>query len=173
MPLHDIHDLRLYNISAFLHTTRFAKIDSTQERRIAATVQLIVAREGQDFIFQLAPTKGDAMARFNQAVFASVQLGRDDEKKFHEWLEKEKVHPVESVQRLLSDGFKISCSWISAQSSFCFSIIGTEETKKHAGVVMTTWADDLEEVMCLAAYKHYAVCGGDEWPTQADGTRWG
>ena len=113
------------------------------------------------------------MARFQTMEFANIQLGKADEKQFSDWVAEENVKPLEAVQRLLGDGFKVSCSWVFSQSAFCFTIVGTDETPKHKGICMTTWSDDLEEVMALAVYKHYVICDGQDWPTQSSGSRWG
>jgi hypothetical protein len=113
------------------------------------------------------------MARFNNSVFSTLRLGADDEKKVVQWIAAEGVTITGVLEKLLGDGFKISCSWVFDQSAFCFSIIGTDSTKDHKDMVMTTWSDDLEEVVLLAGYKHYVVCDGRAWPTDKAGARWG
>lgn len=113
------------------------------------------------------------MARFQQSTFANLTLSRDDEKKFTDWVTKERPTPEGVMSNLLADGFKVSVSWVTDSNAFCFSVIGTENTKQHRNMVMTTWSDDLAEVILLAAYKHYLVCGGGEWPSTNSGERWG
>lgn len=149
------------------------KITTITEQHISQLFLQLLQTNPNRVIFQIAPSEDFAMARFTQSTFASITLGKDDEKRFQEWLKSESISALVAAERLLSDGFKFSCSWVTGQGAFCFSIIGTDETAKHKGLVMTTWSDDLEEVICLGAYKHYAVCGGDTWPVQADGPRWG
>jgi hypothetical protein len=167
------HDMLYLNITTFLHDNKTRKIASTMIRKLSETFYTASNNRPMAVIFMIAPTEIHAMARFNQSTFASIVLTRDDEKKFTQWVTKENITSSSALQSLLGDGFKVSCSWVVDQNSFCFSVIGTDSTKNHKGMVMTTWSDDLDEVMCLAAYKHYAVCSGGEWPTQKDGQRWG
>jgi len=113
------------------------------------------------------------MARFNSMLFAAVQLNDTHEKPLMEWASAEKMSGILAINKLLADGFKISCSWIDGQSAFCFTIIGTEATKEFQNMCMTSWSDDFEEVAIIAAFKHYVICDGERWPTASDGPRWG
>lgn len=113
------------------------------------------------------------MARFQQKEFASIQLTVADEKQFTEWITSENQSGLDIMNKLSGDGFKMSLSYIFDQSAFCFSIIGTENTKKHADLVMSSWSDDLEEAILIGAYKHYVLCQEDVWPTAKSGQRWG
>lgn len=133
----------------------------------------VVGGSFQNTIFQIAPDEETAMARFQNSTFASVQLNQDDEKKLTDWIQAEGITGPEAMNRLLGCGFKLSVSWIPDQNAFCFSVIGTDNTKTHKNMVMTSWSDDLDEVAAIAAYKHFVVCDEGTWPTRADGPRWG
>lgn len=113
------------------------------------------------------------MARFGNMTFAAVSLTSDDEKQFTDWVTKQDPNPMECVAQLLGNGFKVSCSWVFDQNAFCFSIIGTEATKQHRDMVMTSWSDDLAEVIFIGYYKHYVLMNEETWPTQAEQQRWG
>jgi len=113
------------------------------------------------------------MAQFGRSEFAALTLTTDHEKQFNQWIAAENLNGVKALEMLLAEGFKVSCSWIVDQSSYCFSIIGTDATKKHKNMVMTSWSDDLDEVICIGLFKHAIICGGEAWPTRADGPRWG
>ena len=113
------------------------------------------------------------MARFNNSTFSTLRMSNQDEQQFTEFISSEKRTPVEWLQTLLGDGYKVSVSYVFDQNAFCLSVIGTDNTKQNKGVVMTTWSDDLEEVITMAAFKHFGMCQGGEWPTQANENRWG
>ena len=113
------------------------------------------------------------MARFQSSTFASIRLTSADEKDFTTWVTKEKVDARALLDQFLGDGFKLSVSWVTDQNAFCFSIIGTDTTKNHRNLVMTSWADDLDEVIQIAGYKHFVLCNGDTWPTEDTTQRWG
>lgn len=113
------------------------------------------------------------MARWQQSTFAALSLSRDDEKKFTAWVSQNKPTAEGTISELLGAGFKISISWVTDSNAFCMSVIGTDETKQHRSMVMTTWSDDLAEVIIMAGYKHFVVCGGGEWPAANKGERWG
>lgn len=113
------------------------------------------------------------MARFSQSTFSSLKLEKSDEKKFTEWVSQTTPLPAAVILQFLGDGFKISCSWVADQNAFCFSVVGTENTKAHRNMVMTSWSDDFDEVVAIAAYKHYVMCDSGEWPTQDTSDRWG
>ena len=113
------------------------------------------------------------MAPFKQSEFAALTLTSDHEKQFNEWVTAENMNGHDAMQALLEQGFKLSISWVLDQSAFCFSVIGTDATKKHQNMVMTSWSDDMDEVACIALFKHAVICGGDTWPTRHDGPRWG
>lgn len=113
------------------------------------------------------------MARFNQSVFASISLTSQDKKAFEDWLAKSKASPLETAEYLIGLGFKISISFVVDQSAFCLSLIGTDSTKQHNGMVMTSWSDDLNEVIMIAAYKHCVMCNEGPWPTRDNSQRWG
>nr|CRY96453.1 hypothetical protein [uncultured prokaryote] len=114
------------------------------------------------------------MARqFGNAVFSNLSLQAEDRDAFLKWSEKPETNLATCMMELLSAGFKISASWVTDQNSFCFTLVGTEATKNHKNMIMTSWSDDLEEAAQLATYKHFVMCGGEAWPTQGTGNRWG
>lgn len=113
------------------------------------------------------------MARFRGSEFSTLKLERADEKKFTEWVTKENPQPFSAITEMLGQGYKVSCSFVTDQNAFCFSIVGTDNSKINRNAVMTTWSDDLEEVILMAAYKHFVMCDGNEWPTRGEEQRWG
>jgi len=125
------------------------------------------------FVFQFANTEIEAMARFTQSTFASITLTSENKKDFEKWASSSSLTALECMNKLMGDGFKVSASWVTDQNAFCCSIIGTDVTKHHKDMVMTSWSDDLEEVILIGTYKHYVLCNGDEWPTRDAGQRWG
>jgi len=113
------------------------------------------------------------MKSFSPATFSSLRINADEEKKFKEWWNNLKADTDEIVGNLCGSGFKVSVSWVVDQNSFCVSLIGTDATKKHKGMVLTSWSDELAEAVAMCAYKHYEMCGEDAWPVTEQGKRWG
>jgi hypothetical protein len=113
------------------------------------------------------------MARFNGSVFSTLRLEPAQEKEFTAWVVSNHIEPLEMLQEFLGQGFKVSVSYVVDQNAFCLSVIGTEATKQHKGQVMTSWSDDLTEVILIAAFKHIIVCDNGAWPIAESGSRWG
>lgn len=166
-------DPLLLRLTIFCHELSPRTATMHHLRQFSATLYDYFGTATTHIIFQIASKEHEAMARFNSARFSILRLSSDDEKKFTAWVAKEAPTPMAIMQEITGSGFKVSVSWVFDQSAFCLSIIGTENTKKHKDCVMTTWSDDLEEVILLAGYKHLVVCGGEEWPMQESGPRWG
>lgn len=166
-------DPHLLNITKTLHDAKRLDWRSNLARKITSVMYHITSADQTIFIFQITPSEVFAMARFNTATFASLRLDKSDERKFQSWVTAENIQPLVMLNEFFSAGFKVSISWVADQTAFCMSIIGTDSTRKHQGMVMTTWSDDLEEVILLSGYKHFVVCEGGEWPTQDNTQRWG
>jgi hypothetical protein len=113
------------------------------------------------------------MARYRNSTFAALRLTAAQESDFTDWVAKEPLSVKDIVNQFTGDGFKVSVSWVFDQSSFCLSVIGTDETKDHRDMVMTSWSDDLDEVARIAAYKHYVLCEAKQWPSDDNTRRWG
>jgi len=123
--------------------------------------------------FLFAGESKEVYLAYRTATFAAVSIGAKDEKKFTEWAQSNSVTPVEAANALLGRGYKISISWVVNSNAFCVSLIGTPTSKTNDGVIMTSWSDDLEEAILIAAYKHLEMCGDGAWPTRDDTQRWG
>lgn len=113
------------------------------------------------------------MAGYNKSSFSPLRLTSDDEKRFTDWIKAESVDALDCLKRLTGDGFKVTMTYVFDQNAWCVSLVGTETTKKHKDVVMTSWSDDLGEAIAIGAYKHYIVCDGGEWPSADTTLRWG
>lgn len=123
--------------------------------------------------FTIVEKKVHYMAKFTPATFATLRLTKDDEKDFTDWASKLKVSPVDLLVDLTGRGFKVSAAWIDDQNSFVVSLIGTDRTKLHQGMVLTSWSNDLGEAIVITAYKHLVVCNEQAWPVEQSGDRWG
>lgn len=163
----------LLYLSVLLRQSKKIHQNHNLARKVCRAVYSIVGLPIDDFIFQICPSEVYAMARFNQSTFSSLKLTRDQERDFQQWVTKNEITALSCLEQLTAVGFKISCSWVVDSNAFCFSIIGTDATKQHRNMVMTTWSDDLEEVICMGAYKHFVICDGEAWPEANSGERWG
>jgi len=144
-----------------------------QQTGLSSFLKSLLHPHHPNTIFMVAQTGAQAMARFGNMQFAAISLTADDEKKFTEWLSSNSLSGVEALLEFLQGGFKISCSYIVDQSAFCLTVIGTESTKLHRDMCMTSWSDDLEEAALIAYYKHVVLCSSGEWPLRQNGQRWG
>lgn len=123
--------------------------------------------------YRMVKTGEEIMAGFGDFTFSTLRLEGDEAATFEKWFEETVVNPLEVMQQFTGDGFKMSVSYIIDQNSFCVTIIGTKDTKKHEKQGMTSWSDDLGEALAMAWFKHYQLCAGDGWPTKDRGNRWG
>lgn len=166
-------DMLLLNVTSWCHAVKWSQISPTQERRVKMMVIGHLQFDQRNRIFQLAKTEDEAMARFRNMSFSTLRLEDRHTADFKHWVEQQKIDPLSVITELTGQGYKVSCSWVDESNAFCLSIIGTENTKVNRDVVMTTWSDDLEEVICLAGFKHMVVCDSGEWPITNNDTRWG
>lgn len=111
--------------------------------------------------------------QFRQKTFASVSLTRGDEDKFQEWRDSGNYNAVMAMQDFTGRGYKVSITWVVDSNAFCVSVIGTDDCSHNKDTILTSWSDDLEEAVMIAAYKHFEMCGDGSWPTNANGQRWG
>lgn len=165
--------LDLLSISIFCQDNRRSLKDDHTARRVTMVFYRLVNLTRAEIWFDIAPMEEHAMARFRSSVFSSLTLGADDKKRFDAWLKDNDVSPLTVLENFAGNGFKMSVSYVIDQNAFCFSLIGTEATKLHEGMVMTSWSDDLSEVIFIAAFKHFVMCDGGEWPTRDNQARWG
>jgi hypothetical protein len=121
----------------------------------------------------LVTTESLFMAGYSTRTFANFTLTEDDARKFADWVQASSMQPLDALQEVIGQGYKVSVTWVMDSSAFCLSIIGTEDTKPNKNSIMTTWSDDLVEVMLLAAYKHLVLCDSGPWPTKENTRRWG
>lgn len=166
-------DLLLHNLTVVLHHTKPRDFSSHFVNKVMRSFHTYTRLPSADVIFQICKKEYEAMARFNQSTFAALTLTREQERELQSWITKHDVSALDTLTKLTGDGFKVSISWVAEQNAFCFSIIGTNNTKLHRDMVMTSWSDDLEEVILIGGYKHYVICDGDTWPAQNTGQRWG
>jgi hypothetical protein len=110
---------------------------------------------------------------FGDVMFSSLALLAEDEKKFTAWVSKENPIAMDILRSFTEQGFKVSLVYVIEQNSFCFSVIGTEDTKLHKKMILTSWSDQIEEAILIAAYKHFIMCDSGAWPVGRTGTRWG
>lgn len=173
MPSASLQQLTLLYLTIACHNVKSYKKLRPFNRPVATSLERFLFPWQNRFIFQICPTGEYAMARFGNMQFAAIQLATEDEKQFTEWVSKNKMTGIEAMLSLLQSGFKLSCSYVIDQSAFCLTVIGTDATKSHRDMCMTSWSDDLEEAALIAHYKHFVLCDGGEWPIRQNGTRWG
>lgn len=68
---------------------------------------------------------------------------------------------------LVQDGFKVSVSPLRDGSGCCVSLTGREGSGRNEGWTMTTFAGTPRRGILAAWYKHYVICGGEAWSTEA------
>lgn len=123
--------------------------------------------------YRMVKAKEEVMAGFGDFTFSTLRLESDDAATFEKWYAETTVNPLEVMEQFAGDGFKMSVSYIIDQNSFCVTVVGTKNTKKHEKQGMTSWSDDLAEALAMSWFKHYQLCAGGEWPTKDRGNRWG
>jgi hypothetical protein len=166
-------DIYLYELTALYRDKTVNKRSLRFYDLVSSLILSGLNQPGKKFSIHVYETEVATMAQFSRSVFATLTIGAEEKRAFDKWFSSDDVTALSALTELLGAGFKVSCSWVVEQNAFCFTVIGTDATKKHKGVIMTSWSDDLEEVICMGAYKHFVMCNGDEWPVAGDGNRWG
>jgi hypothetical protein len=123
--------------------------------------------------FRIVKTGVEAMAGYGDFTFSTLRVEPEDTPAFEKWLEGNSANPLTVLEEFAGDGFKVSVTYVTDQNSFCVTVVGTKETKRHDKMGMSSWSDDLGEALSMAWYKHFVMCDGGEWPTKGHGKRWG
>lgn len=166
-------DFMLQSVVTACKTLPRRQVTAAKYRHVSTLFNDAVGTLANSVIFMITPGEVYAMARFNDKTFSTLRLDLHLEQAYSEWVQQNNVVPVELLAELCGEGYKISISWVFDQNSFCASLIGTPTTKANEDVVMTTWSDDLPEVIAMMYYKHVVICDRGKWPTEKSGNRWG
>lgn len=145
----------------------------SEANRVSTLIQDCTRMHTPNFTFHVFPTENHFMSKFVGKTFASISLTADRKKDLDEWVKTQKVTGLTAIESLLSDGYKVSLTWVDDQNSFCFSVIGTDNSRVNRDAIMTSWSDDLNEAAMIAAFKHYVMCDGGDWPLVDNTQRWG
>lgn len=80
----------------------------------------------------------------HRAEFATFGLYKDD--------------PVQALQSLADDGYRVGVSWSGEQQAYTISLTCRNSESVNNGLCMTSFAKTLETAVRLAVYKHVVVC---------------
>lgn len=105
--------------------------------------------------------------------FANVRLSKDDKAAFEQWATEHVPDAFDLLDAVVNSGVKASYSWSESVDAFSFSLTGMDERSANFHVVMTSKADNFQEALMLALYKHYVVCGEQDWPIDQQENSWG
>lgn len=125
------------------------------------------------FPFFIVPDRMIAMANYGNFKFSTLRIDQDETPAFEKWLETTEIDVHKIMTDFAGAGFKGSFSYVIDQNSFCVTIVGTKDTKKHQGLGLSSWSDNLAEAWAMCWYKHFVLCNGDEWPVVDRSARWG
>jgi hypothetical protein len=166
-------DPLLLALSTFWRQVDPNKVTMHDLRTSAEVLRTVLLPSTDPASFYYVPKEDYVAKRFNDKSFAQVQLTSADENKFTAWANDGPKNGLQAANELLGQGYKMSITWVIESNAFCVSLIGTEETAQNKNSIMTSWSDDLEECFLISAYKHLEVCNSGEWPTAANGKKWG
>lgn len=83
----------------------------------------------------------------------NVRLKKEDKpalEAFADSVENDVFHVIDEV---LSQGYKLSISWVDAQNSYVVSVSGTDRAKYNKGCTITSWSDEVSEAIMMMGYK--------------------
>lgn len=106
-------------------------------------------------------------------TFAAIPLTDTHREPLNLYRDEMEGNPLAAIEDLLGLGYKVTVTWSEASTAFIVSVVGTSETKHNSDKVLSSFSDDLEECLFMAAFKVIRVAEGREWPTQAESARWG
>lgn len=95
--------------------------------------------------------------------FVNIELSDTEVNSIDKWMTKNKVTPEILLQELLAKGYKISISWIDAQSAYVATMSGSDRSARNSGCSVTAWSDDIFEAVSFLAYKDMEIAGEQSW----------
>lgn len=114
------------------------------------------------------------MAKKAEWEFVEVKLQTTDKAKIDKFGDQFKNNSTSILEEVLSRGYKVSISWVDKQNSYVVSVSGTDRSKANNGTTMTSWSDDLDECICMMAYKVLELTHGGDWTEFAtERSSWG
>ncbi len=105
--------------------------------------------------------------------FAEIRLTKDDKASFERWATENLADAPDLLDALVNSGIKVGYSWSDYNDCYSFSLTDLDEKSQNAHVVMTSRADNFQEAMMIALYKHYVLCDGGLWPVKSQESDWG
>lgn len=106
-------------------------------------------------------------------VFIDAKLTVEQGEAFMAWRKAKPDNVEPALEKLFSDGYRMSLSWDDQNSCFIASITIKSETHENRSKCLTARSDDLFEVMAMAAYKHVVLFEGGGWDGGKTRDAWG
>lgn len=166
-------DATLLNWTAYLHDQRNFILASRMIKVVAEALGKRFQPHNTRINMKIVLEETNIVAAFGNKKFAQLSLDVSREAELTAWVTGEGIQVWDLLTNLLNDGYKVSLVWVYKQSSFCVSIMGTDDSKHNQDAILTSWSDDLEDALLIGGFKHYVICDGGKWPLQDTSRRWG
>lgn len=100
--------------------------------------------------------------------FANVKLDAKQRKEIKTLYENGDFDLWIQITNLNTDGYRLSLTFNPDKDTFICSLTAKDEAPFNNGFCMTSHAKDPQLAVTIALYKHYHVCGGQDWSTAAE-----
>jgi hypothetical protein len=93
--------------------------------------------------------------------YINVTVSEAERARFYEWYAVENGSVLRWSEELLAEGLKMSVAYVYTDSCFLVSLTGDLLVGSGLRWCVTSRAPALVEALCLAAWKHFVLCGGE------------
>lgn len=101
--------------------------------------------------------------KFTEIEFVDLTLTKADAKKFTDWVSKQDKPLILWLSNLITDGYKVSQSADFEHNCVIVAVTGKSTAAFNTDRCFTSRAEEIEEALWMAVYKHYVVCDGASW----------
>jgi len=99
--------------------------------------------------------------------FLTLKLTSQDREKFDVWAKEGTKKTWPMLRELYEGGYKVSISPDFNNQCVIVSLTGTDNSTHNVGYCMTSRAEDVQEAILIACYKHFVMADGADWEAVA------
>lgn len=109
-----------------------------------------------------------AKLTFGDFRFIQRRLSRDEKDDFLQRLSNNEFN-YEHLDAFVRQGYKVSFKFNEKQDSFNCTVIASNADSVNAGLMLSSFAEDVFTALSLCTYKHTVLAENGDWSTLEDG----
>lgn len=108
-----------------------------------------------------------------QVKFVNLEMQPRDREPFKAWKAEKAKEFWSMIERMTDSGYRFSFGHDDKFNCKVCNVTCTDTKSPNYPGIMPSRADEIEETLWIALYKHHVICQG-EWPLGGEeGQRWG